>query len=86
MYYTFSTQGVCSKEIQFELDEQGKIHNVCFIGGCPGNLQAIAKLAEGTDAKQFADKLLGNDCGGKGTSCADQFAKALLQALANQSK
>ena len=84
--YKYATAGICSQEIQFELDDEGKIHHVNFVGGCPGNLQAIGKLVEGADAKQVAQTLLGNDCGGRGTSCADQFAQALLHALENPSK
>ncbi len=79
--YKYATAGICSQEIQFELDAEGKIHKLNFVGGCPGNLQAISKLVEGADAKQVAKMLLGNDCGGRGTSCADQFAQALLHAL-----
>ena len=80
--FSFRTQGVCSQEISFELDEQGKVHDVQFLGGCPGNLTAISKLVEGADAKQVAALLKGNDCAGKGTSCADQLARALEVALA----
>lgn len=79
--FSFIPQGVCSQEIQFELTEQGKLHHVRFIGGCPGNLAAIAKLVEGADATEVARLLKGNDCGGKGTSCADQLARALEKAL-----
>ena len=84
--YKYATAGICSQEIQFELDNEGKIHQVKFVGGCPGNLLAIGKLVEGADAKQVAQTLSGNDCGGRGTSCADQFAQALLHALENPSK
>lgn len=80
-FYSYKTNGVCSREIQFEVDEQGKLHHVVFIGGCPGNLAAIGKLVEGADAQQVADLLAGNDCGGKGTSCADQLSVALKQVL-----
>ena len=47
-----------------------------------GNLQAVSKLAEGKEAKEIADILRGNDCRGKGTSCADQLAKAIDKVLA----
>lgn len=80
--YTFQTAGVCSQEVSFVLDDAGRVHNVRFLGGCPGNLVAIGKLVEGADARQVAALLKGNDCGGKGTSCADQLARALTQALA----
>lgn len=79
--FSYRTQGVCSQEILFNVDENGKVHNVQFVGGCPGNLAAIAKLVEGADAKEVAALLKGNDCGGRGTSCADQLARALEQAI-----
>ena len=79
-FYNYKTSGVCSSEIQFEIKD-GKIHHVQFIGGCPGNLQAISKLVEGGDASAVAKLLAGNDCGGRGTSCADQLALALQAAL-----
>ena len=82
--YTFRTAGVCSQEISFMLDEQNRVHNVRFLGGCPGNLLAIGKLIEGADATQVATLLKGNDCGGRGTSCADQLSRALTQALAEK--
>ena len=68
---------VCSKRINFSVDDEGKLHDVKFIGGCPGNLVALGRLVEGNDAKQVADILRGNPCGGRGTSCADQFATAI---------
>jgi len=80
--FSFRTRGVCSQEITFDVDAQGCVHNVQFVGGCPGNLTAISKLVEGANAKQVAALLKGNDCGGKGTSCADQLARALEEATA----
>jgi len=79
--YTYETSGVCSKAITFSIDDENKIHDVKFFGGCPGNLLAISKLIEGADAKSIISLLKGNDCGGRGTSCADQLAIALEQAL-----
>lgn len=79
--FSYRPQGVCSQEILFDIDEQGHVHNVQFIGGCPGNLTAISKLVEGSDATQIATLLKGNDCAGKGTSCADQLARALEEAV-----
>ena len=78
--HTYTPSGVCSKKISFDL-EDGKIYNLKFTGGCNGNLSAISKLLEGTDAKKAADILRGNDCAGRGTSCADQLSKAIDQAL-----
>ena len=79
--YTFEPQRVCSKRINFSLDDEGKLHDVTFVGGCPGNLVAIGKLVEGKDAAEIADILRGNNCGGRGTSCADQLSVAIEAAL-----
>ena len=79
--FNYITQGVCSRTIRFDIKD-GKIYNIKFEGGCMGNLQAVSKLAEGKEAKGIADILRGNDCRGKGTSCADQLAKAIDKVLA----
>ena len=79
--YSFTPQRVCAKQIYFNLDAEGRLHDVKFLGGCPGNLLAIGKLVEGKDAKEIADILRGNDCGGRGTSCADQLSIAIDEAL-----
>ncbi|MCR5796592.1 MAG: TIGR03905 family TSCPD domain-containing protein [Eubacterium sp.] len=81
-HVTYTPSGVCSVKIDYDLDEDGKIYNVEFVRGCNGNLKAIGKLLEGTDAKQAADILRGNDCNGRGTSCADQLARSIDEALA----
>ena len=78
--YSYRPQGVCSRQITFGI-EDGRLHNVVFKGGCPGNLAAISKLLEGADARHTVELLRGNDCGGKGTSCADQLAIAVEEAL-----
>ena len=80
MKYVHYNSGVCSRCVNFEL-EDGKIHNVSFEGGCNGNLKAISKLVEGQDPQTVIDILKGNDCAGRGTSCADQFALGLEEAL-----
>lgn len=72
---------VCSMQIDFDL-EDNKIYNLQFLGGCEGNLRAIGKLVDGADAHYVADLLRGNDCHGRGTSCADQLSQALDLALA----
>ncbi len=80
--YTYTPRGVCSRQINFEIDDDGKMHNLKFMGGCDGNLKAIGRLLENADAKHAADILRGNDCGGRGTSCADQLARAIDEVLA----
>ena len=82
--YTYVPQNVCSMEIRFGI-EDGKLHDVSFTSGCDGNLKAIAMLVEGQDAAQVAEILKGNDCHGRGTSCADQFSRAILEALEEES-
>lgn len=83
MHHTFKTSGVCSSKVDFDLVD-GKIHNVVFTGGCNGNLKAISALVENMPADQVATLLNGNTCGYKNTSCADQFSRAIKQALQNQ--
>ena len=79
--FEYNTRGVCSKKIYFELDDNGLVHNVSFVGGCNGNLKAISKLVEGLEAKKVIEILEGNLCGTRNTSCADQLAKALKERL-----
>ena len=82
MRYNYKTNGVCAMQISFDVDGE-IIRNVEFLGGCNGNLKAIAKLIDGWTAKEIAAKLSGNTCGRKPTSCADHLAKAVLQATNN---
>ncbi len=75
---TFKTRGVCSREIRFEIDGN-TIKTVQFIGGCAGNTQGVARLIEGMDIDEAISRIDGIDCGGRGTSCPDQLAKALKE-------
>ena len=72
---------VCTKKISFDLDEEKRIHNLVFTGGCNGNLKAISKLCEGQLATDIKNILTGNTCGMRNTSCADQLSKAIESAL-----
>mgnify|MGYP000991980503 FL=1 len=78
--YSYQPHGVCARQITFGI-EDNKLHNVKFYGECPGNTFAISKLLEGKEASEAVSILKGNDCGGRGTSCADQLAIAVEQAL-----
>ncbi len=80
MKHTFRTRGVCATTINFEI-EDGCVYDVSFVGGCNGNLKAISRLVEGMEAQKVIEILKGNTCGFKKTSCADQFAIALGEAL-----
>ena len=81
MQYTYKTSGTCSREIHFEI-EDGKVKNVQYIGGCPGNLKGIGALVDGMDVQEAITRLEGITCGPKSTSCPDQLAQALKQTLA----
>lgn len=80
MDYKYKTHGTCSQYIYFSI-EDGLVHNVRYLGGCDGNLQAIGKLVEGQPVQDVIEKLSGISCGGKPTSCGDQLAQALKAAL-----
>lgn len=79
--YEYKTCGTCSQRILFDI-ENGKVKNVQFIGGCNGNLKGISALVEGMDVNDIIARLEGTTCGGKPTSCPDQLAQALKQAVA----
>lgn len=80
MQYEYKTKGTCSQHILFEIEE-GKLKNVQFIGGCNGNLKGICSLVEGMDVENVISRLEGTTCGMKPTSCPDQLAQALKNAL-----
>ena len=80
-HYDHKTKGTCSVYIHFDIDDEKKLHNVVFTGGCNGNLKAIGRLVEGKDASEIASVLKGNICGNRGTSCADQFSKAIESVM-----
>ena len=77
MHYKYRPVGVCPFNLEFDIDETSHITNIRFDGGCNGNLKAVGRLVEGKDAREIADLLRGNLCGMRGTSCADQLAKAI---------
>ena len=79
MRYKYKTKFVCSSEISFDI-EKNVINNINFVGGCNGNLKALSKVLDGFTVEQIEEKLLGNTCGFKQTSCADQLAKAVRKA------
>lgn len=74
----YKPKGVCSQEIQFEV-EDNIIKNVNFVGGCAGNTKGISRLIEGMNVDEAISRLDGITCGFKKTSCPDQLAKALKE-------
>ncbi len=85
MEYNYKTQMTCSSLITFDINDN-IITNIKFTGGCNGNLKAISKLVDGWTVEQIEEKLLGNTCGFRPTSCADQLAKAVRQAYIETKK
>ena len=85
MEYKYPTKGVCSTQIAFTL-EGNVVTNIKYTGGCDGNLKAISKLCDGMTVEQIEEKLKGNTCGWKTTSCADQLALAVRKAYDEQNK
>ena len=80
MTIDYKTKGVCSKQMLIEV-EDGIVQDVQIIGGCHGNLQGISALVKGMKAEDVIARLEGICCGPKSTSCPDQLAQALKQAL-----
>lgn len=80
MTYSYRPQGVCARGLSFEI-EDNIVKNIEFMGGCSGNTQGVAALAEGMDANELIERLAGIRCGFKSTSCPDQLAKAVAKAL-----
>ena len=79
MTYRYKTEMTCSSEITFDLDGD-VVTNIAFTGGCNGNLKAISKILDGWTVDRIVEKLEGNTCGRKPTSCADQLARAVKAA------
>lgn len=78
MQYKYKTNGVCAREIIFDV-EDGVVNDVQFIGGCSGNTQGVGALVKGMKVEDVISRLKGIDCRGRGTSCPDQLAKALTE-------
>lgn len=77
----YRTQGVCSRAIELELDDNNIITEVRFAGGCSGNTQGVAALVRGMRAEEAVSRLEGIRCGFRPTSCPDQLAKAIRAAI-----
>ena len=85
MRYDMPTEIVCAQMISFDLDDN-VVSNIVFTGGCNGNLKAISKLVDGWKVEKIEQYLLGNLCGRRPTSCADQLAKAVRKAYEQSKK
>ena len=83
MRHEYITTGTCSSMISFDLNGN-VVSNIQFLNGCNGNLKAVSKLCDGMTVEYIEEKLKGNLCGSKGTSCADQLAIAVRKAYDEQ--
>ena len=80
MHYTLYPKGVCSTQIDLDVTDS-KIHNLSYTGGCNGNLKALGAMCEGASAEEVIRRLSGITCGYKATSCSDQLARLLKDAM-----
>ena len=81
MITEYTNRGVCSRKTVVDLAPDGTINDISIVGGCNGNTNGLAKLLKGMNARDAILRLKGIDCNGRGTSCPDQVAKALTEAL-----
>lgn len=84
MTFTHKNKGTCSRSVTFDMDENHVVTNISFVGGCNGNLKGISALCDGMKAEDIIKRCGGIHCGFKNTSCPDQFARALSEALENE--
>ena len=80
-HIVYKTKGTCSRQIEITLSEDGTVVDAVFVGGCSGNTQGISCLVRGMKAEEVVERLSGIKCGFKSTSCPDQLAIALSEAL-----
>ena len=78
-HYNYMPEKVCARVISFDLDDD-KVKNISFMSGCNGNLKALSKILDGWSVNKIEEYLKGNECGKRGTSCADQLAIAVRKA------
>ena len=83
MVSEYVNRGVCSRKTVIDLAEDGTINDIRIVGGCSGNTNGLAQLLKGMKAQDAIERLQGIDCNGRGTSCPDQVAKALSEAIKN---
>jgi uncharacterized protein (TIGR03905 family) len=79
-HIVYQTSGTCSQQIDLDIDDENRVRNVQFLGGCNGNLHGVSRLVEGMKVEEVKERLGGIRCGYKNTSCPDQLVRALEQA------
>ncbi len=77
----YQTHGTCSRAIHVALDDEGRISQCRFEGGCDGNTKGLSQLVVGMKPEDVISRLDGIRCGMKRTSCPDQLCRALEQLM-----
>ena len=80
MSYSYKPRGICAREITFDI-ENGILKNVKFLNGCDGNSKGLSALVENMPADEVVKRLQGISCESRSTSCPDQLARAIKEAL-----
>lgn len=80
--FRYPNHGTCSRETLITLNEDHTIESIQVMGGCNGNLKGICSLLKGMKAQDAIGRMRGTTCGNRPTSCPDQIAQALEEALA----
>lgn len=83
MKHQYTPSGVCARAISVELDGD-LVKEVSFVGGCDGNHKGLCALVKGMKADEVKERLSGITCGFRSTSCPDQLAKAVCEAVQNE--
>ena len=81
MTYLHRNRGTCAVSTEVELNDDHTIARVTVQGGCNGNLKGISQLLVGMKAEDAIARMKGTTCGFRPTSCPDQIALALEEAL-----
>ena len=79
--FSFPNKGTCSKQTNFVLNDDHTISSIEVVSGCNGNLKGICQLLKGMKAEDAIERMKGTLCGSKPTSCPDQIAITLEEAL-----
>ena len=80
MKYEYRTSGTCSRSIYIDV-EDGIVKDVEIVGGCNGNIKGLIALVKGMNAQEAVERMQGITCGFKATSCPDQLALAIKEAI-----
>lgn len=83
MEYTRKNKGVCSRSTTVVL-EDNIIKNIEVSGGCDGNLKGVCSLLKGMTATEAITRLRGLTCGDRTSSCPDQIALCIQEAIEQQ--